>query len=34
LFIPKKISFYIKWLENAISDFKKLPRLHLMYQTN
>ena len=34
LFIPKKISFYIKWLEKAIFDFKKLPRLHLTYQTN
>jgi len=34
LFIPKKISFYIKWLKSAISDFKKSPRLHLVYQTN
>ncbi|HJJ22211.1 MAG TPA: winged helix-turn-helix transcriptional regulator [Nitrosopumilus sp.] len=34
LFIPKKISIYIKWLENAISDFKKSSRLHLTYQTN
>ena len=34
LFIPKKISFYIKWLEKAIYDFKKSPRLHLTYQTN
>ena len=24
LFIPKKISFYIKWLEKAIFDFKKI----------
>ena len=34
LFIPKKISFYVRWLEKAIIDFKKLPRLHLTYQTN
>jgi DNA-binding Lrp family transcriptional regulator len=34
LFIPKKISFYIKWLEKAINDFKKSSRLHLTYQTN
>ena len=34
LFIPKKISFYIKWIEKAISDFKKSPKLHLSYQTN
>lgn len=34
LFIPKKISFYIKWIENAISDAKKSPKLHLTYQTN
>jgi len=34
LFIPKKISFYIKWLEKAISDFKKSSKLHLTYQTN
>jgi len=34
LFIPKKISFYIKWLEKAINDFKKSSRLHLIYQTN
>ena len=34
LFIPKKISFYIKWLENAINDFKKSSKLHLTYQTN
>ena len=34
LFIPKKILFYIKWLEKAISDFKKSSRLHLTYQTN
>ncbi len=34
LFIPKKISFYIKWLENAINESKKIPKLHLTYQTN
>ena len=34
LFIPKKISFYTKWIERAISDFKKSPKLHLTYQTN
>ena len=34
LFIPKKISFYIKWLEKTINDSKKSPKLHLTYQTN
>ena len=34
LFIPKRISFYTKWLENAINDFKKSSKLHLTYQTN
>ena len=34
LFIPKKISFYPKWIENAILNFKKSPKLHLTYQTN
>jgi DNA-binding Lrp family transcriptional regulator len=34
LFIPKKISFHIKWIEKAINDFKKSPKLHLSYQTN
>ena len=34
LFIPKKILFYVKWIEKAISDFKKSPKLHLTYQTN
>ena len=34
LFIPKKISFYTKWIEKAIDDFKKSPKLHLTYQTN
>ena len=34
LFIPKKISFYFKWLDNSIKEFKKLPKLHLTYQIN
>ena len=34
LFIPKKVSFPIRWLERAIDDAKKLPKLHLTYQTN
>ena len=34
LFIPKKISFYNKWLEKTITDFKKSSKLHLTYQTN
>ena len=34
LFIPKKISFYIKWIENAIANAKNSPKLHLTYQTN
>jgi len=34
LFIPKKISFYSKWLKKAIIDFKKSSKLHLSYQTN
>ena len=34
LFIPKKILFYIKWLEKAINNFKKSSRLHLTYQTD
>lgn len=34
LFIPKKVSFPIKWLESAIKNAKKLPKLHLPYQTN
>jgi len=34
LFIPKKISFYTKWLEMTIDDFKKSSKLHLTYQTN
>ena len=34
LFIPKKISFYIKWVENAIDNARKSSKLHLTYQTN
>jgi len=34
LFIPKKILFYINWIEKAINNFKKSPKLHLSYQTN
>jgi DNA-binding Lrp family transcriptional regulator len=34
LFIPKKISFYIKWVENAIHNARKSSKLHLTYQTN
>ena len=34
LFIPKKISFYMKWLKNTINNLKKEPKLHLTYQTN
>ena len=34
LFIPKKISFYDKWLKKTILDFKKSSKLHLTYQTN
>ena len=34
LFIPKKISFYIDWLEKVIIYFKKSSKLHLTYQTN
>ncbi len=34
LFIPKKIMFYNKWLENAITDYKKSSKLHISYQTN
>ncbi len=32
LFIPKKILIYIKWIEKAINDFKKSPKLHLTYK--
>jgi len=34
LFIPKKILFPTKWLENTIKNSKKIPKLHLSYQTN
>jgi hypothetical protein len=34
LFIPKTISLPLKWLREAINDAKKLPTLHLGYQTN
>ncbi len=34
LFIPKKIMFYNKWLEKAITDSKKSSKLHISYQTN
>jgi len=34
LFIPKKISFPLKWLKQAIKDANKSPTLHLAYQTN
>lgn len=34
LFIPKKISFFNKWLEEFIFDSKKLSKLHLSYQIN
>ena len=29
LFIPKKISFYQRWLQDAVQEFKKSPRLHI-----
>ena len=34
LFIPKKISFYMKWLEKTIFKFKESTTLHLTYETN
>ncbi|MCV0412483.1 AsnC family transcriptional regulator [Nitrosarchaeum sp.] len=34
LFIPKEISFPMKWLEQAISIAKKSRTLHISYQTN
>jgi DNA-binding Lrp family transcriptional regulator len=34
LFIPKEISFPMRWLEQAINDAKKSPTLHILYQTN
>ena len=34
LFIPKKLTFLQKWLEDSIIEAKKSPTLHLSYQTN
>jgi len=34
LFIPKKISLPLVWLENAINNAKKSPTLHIGYQIN
>ena len=34
LFIPKKISLPLIWLEKAINDAKKSPTLHIEYQIN
>lgn len=34
LFIPKKVSFPTNWIKSAIKNSKKLPKLHLTYQTN
>lgn len=34
LFIPKKISLPLVWLEKAINDAKKSPTLHIEYQIN
>lgn len=34
LFIPKEMSFPMKWLELALIDAKKSPTLHISYQTN
>lgn len=34
LFIPKKIFFPLKWLEQAINDAKKVSTLHLSYEMN
>lgn len=34
LFIPKNISFPLKWLNQAINDAKRSPTLHISYQTN
>ncbi len=34
LFIPKKISVHTEWIEKAISNFKRSPKLHLTYQTS
>lgn len=34
LFIPKKISFSNKWLEDVVTDCKKASKLHLTYHRN
>ena len=34
LFIPKKIVFPQKWIQDSIRDASKSTKLHLMYQTN
>ena len=34
LFIPKKISFYIEWLNKAILESQNSSKLHLTYQRN
>lgn len=34
LFIPKKIAFPQKWIQDAIKESEKSPTLHLMYQTH
>jgi len=34
LFIPKKMTFLLEWLELAITESKNSPTLHLLYQTN
>jgi len=34
LFIPRKIAFPQEWIKDVVTDAKKSPTLHLMYQTN
>jgi len=34
LFIPRKIAFPQKWIKDVVTEAKKSPTLHLMYQTN
>ena len=34
LFIPKKITFPIKWVSDAINSSKSSKKLHLLYQTH
>ena len=34
LFIPKKITFPIKWVTDAINSSKSSKKLHLLYQTH